>query len=280
MTLARLMLVTNRHLSNRPVAEIVDAAVRGGVDFVQIREKDFDSVDLLNLVREVQAVVGDRALISVNGSADVAINLGVGLHLPEFDPLPPYIRSNLAHGALIGRSVHSIGHASGAEDSLDYLVAGHVFATSSKLGQTPLGLAGLQAMTSVATAPVLAIGGILPESVGAVIAAGSHGIAVMSGIYAATDPEIAARRYRQALDQAAMYNQTQEPSEIEIQVNGKPALVISGWTLSDFLASKELHERMVVIERNGTILRYPQYPKTIIEAGDVLEIVHFVGGGS
>ena len=84
-----------------------------------------------------------------------------------------------------------------------------------------------------------------------------------------------AKPWRKHHGQTKTRNQT-----IDIQVNGKPVAVTAGWTLSDFLASKKLHARLVVIERNGTILRHPQYPETVIEAGDVLEIVHFVGGGS
>jgi sulfur carrier protein len=71
-----------------------------------------------------------------------------------------------------------------------------------------------------------------------------------------------------------------EPSTLALTVNGDPRTVAPGTSLSDYLASLKLDPRMVVIEHNRTILRDRNaYPSIVLSAGDVLEIVHFVGGG-
>ena len=71
-----------------------------------------------------------------------------------------------------------------------------------------------------------------------------------------------------------------EPSTLALTVNGDARSVAAGTSLSDYLASLKLDPRMVVIEHNRTILRDRNaYPSIVLNAGDVLEIVHFVGGG-
>lgn len=66
---------------------------------------------------------------------------------------------------------------------------------------------------------------------------------------------------------------------ITATINGKPVELQSATTVSAFLAGRELHERLVVVERNGEIIKRATFPQVIIEEGDLLEIVHFVGGG-
>jgi sulfur carrier protein len=72
---------------------------------------------------------------------------------------------------------------------------------------------------------------------------------------------------------------TTETSTIEITVNGKPISLAAGSTIRDFLASRKLADSMAIVERNGVIIPRPAYPDTPLEAGDVLEVVHAVGGG-
>ncbi|MDP9364196.1 MAG: thiamine phosphate synthase, partial [Chloroflexota bacterium] len=79
----RLMLVTDRRRAKRPLPELVAAAVAGGVDAVQLREPDLGPGERLELAGELQAVVGGRAALLVNGDAATAAALGLGLHLPE-----------------------------------------------------------------------------------------------------------------------------------------------------------------------------------------------------
>ncbi|MFT4040570.1 MAG: sulfur carrier protein ThiS, partial [Thermomicrobiales bacterium] len=82
--------------------------------------------------------------------------------------------------------------------------------------------------------------------------------------------------YRSALE--ASVTETAGPT-ISATINGKPTELLAGTTVAEFLTGRELHERLVVVERNGEIIKRAIFPEVIIEEGDLLEIVHFVGGG-
>ena len=192
------MLVTDRHgTAGRDLAEVVAEAVMGGVDAVQVREKDLPDRELLAIAEAVQRAVNGRARLLVNTRPAVAQALGVGLHLAGDAEAPP------PHAwPLWGRSVHSPEEAlnRALSESPDYLLIGNVFPTNSKPG-SPGGGLGLVKKTveGGARCPVLAIGGIDVTNGAAVIAAGAAGIAVRSAILAAPDPRAAAAALREAL---------------------------------------------------------------------------------
>lgn len=191
------MLVTDRHaVVGRDLVQVVEAAVAGGVDAVQVREKDLPDNELTRLVERVQEAVRGRAAVLVNGRPHVAKLLGAGLHLPG-DAAAPAERD----WPLWGRSVHSPEEARRrAEETPDYLLVGPVFPTGSKPGHPGGGLELVEATArAVAPVPVLAIGGIESTSAGAVIAAGAVGVAVRGAILGASDPERAARSIRAAV---------------------------------------------------------------------------------
>ena len=199
------MLVTDRTLvSPGALPEVIDAAVAGGVDLVQVREKDLPESELLDLTLAICRAVGKRAQIVVNGRPAVARAAGAGLHLPERAPLPAAAAAPAGGWPLWGRSVHDpASAAAAAAEGADYLVAGALFPTTSHPGATPLGLVGLRRIVAAAGGvPVLAIGGITPERVPAAIAAGAAGVAARSDVLGAADPACAARDLRAALDAA------------------------------------------------------------------------------
>jgi thiamine-phosphate pyrophosphorylase len=276
------MLVTDRQRAQFALPDLASRVVAGGVDAIQIREKDLDTADLLTLVESVKETVGGQAAVLVNGNLEVARRAGVGLHVPESGVAPAIARAELGSNALIGRSVHSVpgvDHADGA----DYLVAGHVFPTASHPDSPPLGLDGLRAIIAASRRPVLAIGGIDEANVDAVMRTSAHGVAVISAINNADDPEWAARGLRRRIDQ---FVGTDMPSTehtnnatITLQVNGKPETLAEGATVADFLTAKALQAKLVVVELNGTILPRADFDSTLLRAGDQVEVVHFVGGG-
>ena len=195
-----LMLVTDRRLAaSMDLITLVAQAVAGGVDLVQVREKDLPDAELLRLTRAILEAAGGRAGVVVNGRPEVARQAGAGLHLPEAAPLPP------DPPPLWGRSVHSPAQAALAVRARPaYLVAGPVFPTDSKPGARPLGPEGLQAIVRAAAGiPVLAIGGLEPPRVASVLGVGAAGVAVRGAILKASDPRGAARKLRVALDAAA-----------------------------------------------------------------------------
>ncbi len=267
------MLITNRHIASRPIRDIVEAAIKGGVDAVQIREKDLDRDDLRLVAQTILDAVPDGFPVIMNGNIDLATTLSLGLHLPEKQTIPD-------PGAfpLLGRSVHAPESAS-AEPITDYLIAGTIFPTSSKPGAPGIGLHGLKAIVGATNQPVLAIGGIEPHHVASVLAVGAHGIGVMSGILTADDPEAAARAFSQAFQGEHPMLKPEPPTGIEVTVNGKPLVLEKSMTIQEFLEMKGLHENMVVVEHNGVILKKVGFQDAHLGHGDIVEVVHFVGGG-
>ena len=197
-----LMLVTDRRRAGDGLLQIIDNAVGAGVDVVQIREKDLDVAELFALAREIVSIVNCRANVVVNSEISVALELGIGLHLPESAAsLGTDLVGQLGADVLIGRSVHSANRID--DERVDYLLFGHVFATSSKPDQPPRGLIDLAAVVQRTMTPVWAIGGITAGNAASVIERGARGIAVIGAILDADDPRAATVALRRDIDQAA-----------------------------------------------------------------------------
>ncbi len=204
MALSRpcLMLVSDRSLCAGAdgLVAAVEAAVTGGVDAVQLREKDMPSEKLLPLARRLRQATEGQALLLVNGSLEVALAAEAdGVHLPE--EAPPVERPRRSF--LISRSVHSLAAARRAEaEGVDYLIAGPVYETRSHPGREPAGLALIEEVTRSVRTPTLAIGGVTAERVEEVVRAGASGIAVISAVLRQPDRRVAAEGLRRALDAA------------------------------------------------------------------------------
>ncbi len=269
----QLVLVTDRHRAKLPLPELAARSISGGIDVVQIREKDLSEAELLATCSLVLDAVGDPARIMVNGSASVATALGIGLHLPETEV--DVKRSGPGHFIRYSRALHGRSASDHLLD-FDFAIVGHVFETGGKAGRPPLGLEELSSIVRNTPIPTLAIGGMTPERVASVLATGVWGIAVLSAINESEEPEIVAARFRAALEKA-MSEQNLEL--MSITLNGKPVMIPPGTTVTGYLASRNFHERMVVVELNGSILPKKDFAETALSAGDKVEIVHFVGGG-
>lgn len=195
-----LMLITDRHRSRLPLLELVRFAVDGGVNAVQVREKDLVLDDLQSLAARIVEAVEGKAWVVVNGRLDVAKELGIGVHLPESGPSVEEARAVLGDVAIIGRSVHS-PEAATAVRSADYAIAGHVLPTKSKPRIKPLEMEKFKAITKVVSCPVFAIGGITAGSIRSMMKSGALGVAVIGAIAEADDPRAAAQELRTALDE-------------------------------------------------------------------------------
>ena len=179
-----LCAITDRR--RRPVADLCRAAVRAGVDFVQLREPDLEAAALLALaVTLVQLTRGTSTRVLVNDRLDVALACGAdGVHLRGTSIPPARAREMTAPGFLIGRSVRSAAEALGAAPYVDYLIAGTVFPSASKPGlREHLGADGLAAIAASVAVPVLAIGGMSMDRIEAVAASGAAGVAAI-GLFA------------------------------------------------------------------------------------------------
>ncbi len=197
-----LCLVTDHAFGQgQALLEKVVAAVEGGVNLVQLREKDLPGGQLLALANGIREVTREKALLLVNDRVDVALGCGAdGVQLGE-EALPiETVRRISGRRLLIGRSVHSVQSAQEAEaEGADFLVVGTIFPTTSKPGAEPAGLVLLRQVAGSVNIPFLAIGGVTSANVAGVMDAGAAGAAVISGLLAPSDTRRAAVELREAM---------------------------------------------------------------------------------
>jgi thiamine-phosphate pyrophosphorylase len=200
--LLRLYLVTDSELiRGRPLVDVVNAAVQGGVSCVQLREKQLGTRDFLARALALKALLKPlRIPLVINDRVDVALACDAdGVHLGQSDMPADEARRLLPAHVFIGWSVESPADAAhSALMPVDYLGVSPVFATPTKTDtQAPWGLAGLRQVRAQTSLPLVAIGGIHPGNAAEVMAAGADSLAVVSALCAADDPRAAAREFLQ-----------------------------------------------------------------------------------
>ncbi len=205
-----LCLVLERRLAGAELPERAARAVRGGVDWIQIRERELPGAALLALAdavlaaaRAAAARAGRPLRAIVNRRSDIALACGAdGVHLGFDAADPASARALLPAEALVGISCHAPEEVLRAAPEASYAQLAPIFAPLSKpSGRPPLGLDALAAACR-AGLPVLAQGGIARENAARALAAGAAGIAVTGAILQDPDPEAAAARLRAVLDSA------------------------------------------------------------------------------
>lgn len=193
-----LYLVTDAALCARlGVAEVVRRAVAGGARTVQLREKHADTRAFVELARAV-CVVAERAgaLLVINDRVDVALAAGAhGVHVGQADMHPHDVRRLMGPSAIVGLSVETMEQATEAEAwDVDYYGVSPVYDTPTKTDTAPAwGLDRLARLRRATKRPLVGIGGIGPHNAGEVVRAGADGVAVVSAVCAAPDPEAAAK---------------------------------------------------------------------------------------
>jgi thiamine-phosphate pyrophosphorylase len=189
----RLYLITGA----RPDLDaFLEAAVRGGVDLVQLREKSLADGALLSVLEKARAITRSLGVpLVVNDRPDLAVLVGADyVHVGQ-DDLPTVAARRF--GLPVGLSTHSPAELDRAE--ADYIGVGPVYATPTKEGRPAVGLELVRYAAEHARMPWFAIGGIDTGNVADVVGAGATRIAVVRAIGDADDPERAARELRQAL---------------------------------------------------------------------------------
>nr|WP_283251784.1 thiamine phosphate synthase [Aeromicrobium duanguangcaii] len=200
---AGLHLVTDERLGRDRLLAVVAAAAGAGVAAVQVRAKHTTAREFTDLVAAISAAVAGRALVLVNDRVDVALaarHVGVrvdGVHLGQDDLDPVVARTLLGPDATVGWTAHAPEHLQAAHvlppGTVDYLGVGLVHPTTSKADGPPvLGVDGFGAFAHAAPLPCIAIGGVRLADVPGLMAAGAHGVAVVSAISEAADPGRAA----------------------------------------------------------------------------------------
>lgn len=207
MSLGRLHVLTDFHFQQRfSHAELAELAIRGGADTIQFRQKLGGVRHRLREARHAQEVCQQKGIpFIVNDTLDVALAVGAtGVHLGQTDFPVAEARKILPPDAIIGATAATIPQAERAwRDGASYLGFGPVFLTSSKANPAAvIGVEGLAQVCQSVPIPVIAIAGITAERVDEVMEAGAYGIAVMTAVTIAEDPELATREIRNALDNA------------------------------------------------------------------------------
>ena len=203
----RSYLVTQQSQSaDRSTEAIVEAAIDGGIDAVQLREKGMSLRQRYELGQRLRELTSEADVdLIVNDRIALAHAIGAdGVHLGQDDLPPATARELLGPEAIVGVSVATVSEARlAAISGADYLGVGAVYGTDSKPEAEPAGDGiGIQQVADIAasvTIPVVAIGGITPENASGPIQAGASAVAVITAITQATDPEAATTALRDAV---------------------------------------------------------------------------------
>lgn len=198
-----LYLITDRHQTGgRPLLEVLESAMKGGVRAIQLREKDLSAAELYELAWELRSLTARYgAKLFINDRLDVAMAVEAdGVHLGK-QSLPVLAARRVAPGLMIGYSSHSVSEAESAlARGADFVTFGPVFPTPSKAAYgEPLGIEQLQKACATLTGPVFALGGVKQANFPQILATGCCRVALISDIIAAPDPAAAAEAFRRGL---------------------------------------------------------------------------------
>lgn len=205
LAVAKLYLCTDARQERGDFRQFVEAAYRGGVDIIQLRDKKIDALvqfEVLEVLAEV-AEHHDR-LWAVNDRADIAaLSKAPIIHVGQDDLGSAQVRELVSASTIVGRSSHSLDEAMTefADPKVDYFAVGPCWPTPTKPGRHAPGLSLVREVADLAPdKPWFAIGGIDAENLDQVIAAGASRIVVVRAITDSSDPERAAADLRRRLD--------------------------------------------------------------------------------
>jgi thiamine-phosphate pyrophosphorylase len=197
---SRLYLVLEARPHGEDPSALLDAALRGGVDVVQLRDKDLPDDDLVRASEPFRrACDAYGALFVLNDRPDLVEACGAdGVHVGQADASVAEARATVGPDCIVGLSIETEAQLD-AIAGADYLGVGAVFATPTKTDSVAAGLEFVRATAARASVPWFAIGGIELANVAEVVAAGAPGVAVVRAIRDADDPEAAARALKVAV---------------------------------------------------------------------------------
>ena len=199
----RLYVLISSTLCRSSLRETARAAIAGGADALQLREKEIPDAQYLAAAAELRELCDETGkMLFINDRADIASIVGAdGVHLGQGDLPIAEARRLLRPGAIVGRSTHSIDQARAAvNEGADYVSAGPIFPTATK-DRPAVGLDYLKQAVAEMSVPVVAIGGIGPANAAQVVAAGGRCLAVSSAICSASNPQAIAEQICKAFHQ-------------------------------------------------------------------------------
>ena len=211
----RLYLITDEKIGKgRSHLHMAEAAIHGGADVIQLRDKTASSRELYLSACQIRELTREHNIpFIINDRLDIALAVQAdGVHLGQEDLPLRVARKILGKDFILGTSAASLQEAIQAEaDGADYLGVGPVYearGTKADAGE-PLGLSLISRIRQHCRIPVIAIGGINPENVSDVLKAGANGVAVISAIVSAPDIREATRNFKRALSTAASKNENE-----------------------------------------------------------------------
>ncbi len=202
---ARLYVLVTSALANGTAEEVTSAAVDGGAQIIQLREKSMPGRELLALAERCRAITAAAgALLIINDDVTIATLCGAdGVHLGQEDILPVAARRVLGPQAIIGLSTHAPREATRAAiEGADYIGVGPIFPTDTKKHRAEVGLSYISQAAEATDLPGFAIGNVCRETIDAVLAAGARRIAICTGVIAQDDVRAATQFYRDKLAEA------------------------------------------------------------------------------
>ncbi len=195
-----LYAVTDRAwVGKQSLYEQVEAALKGGVSCVQLREKDLDDQEFLKEAKEISALCkAYKVPFFINDNVEIAIRCQAdGIHVGQEDMEANKVREKVGPDMMIGVSVHSVEEALEAvKNGADCLGVGAMFSTSTKKDVNLLTKETLKAICDAVDVPVVAIGGINKSNIMELSGSGVDGVALVSAIFSADDIEAECRRLR------------------------------------------------------------------------------------
>jgi thiazole tautomerase (transcriptional regulator TenI) len=196
----KLMAVTDNASSINELASKI-IRIKDMVDFIQIREKNKDVQEVIELIERLEEGRVEKEKMIINDRLDIALLMKIpNVHLPERGLPIKKVKEYYPH-LRIGRSVHSVEAAKKAKrDGVDYVLYGHCFETNSKKGKAPNGMGPLIDMKKELDIPIYAIGGITIDKVNMVQDVKVDGIAVMSSIFSAEDSLSSVKQFYEAIN--------------------------------------------------------------------------------
>jgi thiamine-phosphate pyrophosphorylase len=200
MALRRLYLCTP---DRDDLLRFVGACIEGGVDVVQLREKDSTARRIVERGKELAELCSGLGVpFLINNRPDLAIECGAdGVHVGQDDVSPGVARRILGDEAIIGLSTHAPAEViASTVEPVDYVSAGPVVATPTKPGRRGTGTDYISLAVRTAALPVFVTGGVSPETVPGIAAAGARHFVVVRYLTEADDPGAAARRLRDSID--------------------------------------------------------------------------------
>jgi thiamine-phosphate pyrophosphorylase len=202
-------LIDPEHVGGYDVVELTRLVVRGGATLVQLRDKCGATHSMVERARALKTALKPFAIpFLINDRVDVALACNAdGVHVGQEDMTVEDARRLLGASAIIGLSLRTAAQAEAAPiELIDYVGVGGIFATTSKENpKPPIGVAGLRHVVEIMRRrapklPICGIAGITAENAAQVIAAGADGVAVISALAGAREPQAAADRLRSAVD--------------------------------------------------------------------------------